>query len=138
LRQLTDALRERAPLIRAALEAAAYLETVFAKARYAVSAKAFLPSISKNLSLRGARHPLLLKKLGRERTVPLRIELDETRRVLVLTGPNAGGKTVLLKTVGMLSLMMQSGLAVPAEEKSELPIVDGVFVKIGDSQSIAD
>jgi DNA mismatch repair protein MutS2 len=89
------------------------------------------------LILRGARHPLLernLKAKGRE-IIPATIELEGDRRQLVITGPNTGGKTVALKTLGLLSLMAQSGIPIPAE-RAELPVFDAVLADIGDSQSI--
>ena len=91
--------------------------------------------------LRGARHPLLMRRLTdgdeSEALVPLDITLgDEDGCTLVLTGPNAGGKTVALKTVGLLALMAQAGLPVPAQLHSELPVFSGIFADIGDAQSI--
>src|SRR3954463_6113595 len=64
--------------------------------------------------------------------------MDDMRRTLVLTGPNAGGKTVLLKTLGLLSMMAQAGIPIPAQADSYLPLMDGIFVEIGDMQSLAD
>ena len=91
--------------------------------------------------LRGARHPLLAARLRTEERESDLIPLDVTLGTdeywtLILTGPNAGGKTVALKTVGLLTLMAQSGLPIPADENSELPILSGVFADIGDKQSI--
>ncbi len=139
-RQLREVSRE----LQGSLKAAGHLEAVAAKARYADSIDAS-PAFARQqtgrerkLVIKEARHPLLLKKLGREKTIPLTLELDELRHTLVLTGPNAGGKTVLLKTVGLLTLMAQAGLPIPALADAELPIMDSIFVEIGDSQSLAD
>ncbi len=89
------------------------------------------------LVLRNARHPLLERTLKSKgiAVVPLTVELDQQHRQLVISGPNAGGKTVALKTVGLLALMAQSGMPVPAE-RAEMPIFDSVFADIGDYQSI--
>lgn len=98
-------------------------------------------NVEGRLELHGARHPLLFYRLsGEDRPdsiVPLSLAMDDDGvRTLVLTGPNAGGKTVALKTVGLLSLMAQAGLPVPAAEHSQVPIFTGVFADIGDAQSI--
>ena len=145
LRGLADRAREAAPQLSASLAVAAHLDAVHAKAMYAErtnSNEVLLEEQSarraRTLELKDARHPLLLEKLGRERAVPLTIVLDEEHRALVLTGPNAGGKTVLLKTIGMLSLMAHAGIPVPAAPDGRIPKMDGIYVEIGDAQSIAD
>ncbi len=145
LRMLADRLRSSIPDLRASLQAAAHLDAVHAKGAYAlriVAEDAVLEQQSTKrdrvFTLTNARHPLLIEKIGRDRTIPLTIQLDEDRRTLVLTGPNAGGKTVLLKTVGILSLMAHAGLPIPVGADCRLPMMDGIFVEIGDSQSIAD
>ncbi len=145
LRILADRLRSSIPDLRSSLHAAAHLDAVHSKGAYAlriVAEDALLePQSAKRdrvFTLTNARHPLLIEKIGRDRTVPLTIQMDEDRRTLVLTGPNAGGKTVLLKTVGILSLMAHAGLPIPVGADCRLPMMDGIFVEIGDSQSIAD
>ncbi len=145
LRILADRLRSSIPELRASLAAAAHLDAVYAKAAYALRIVAedviLEPQSAKrprSFILTNARHPLLIEKIGRDSTVPLTIQLDENRCTLILTGPNAGGKTVLLKTVGILSLMAHAGLPIPVGPDCRLPMMDGVFVEIGDSQSIAD
>ena len=87
--------------------------------------------------LHNARHPLLERNLKAKgiAVVPVTVELEGTRRQLIITGPNTGGKTVTLKTVGLLALMAQSGLPVPAD-RAELPVFDAVLADIGDYQSI--
>jgi DNA mismatch repair protein MutS2 len=123
---------------------AAELDLVLAKARYAAKIKATEPVIialdkagisKKNghayLKLVNARHPLLGDK-----AVPFSLEIGHDYSILVITGPNTGGKTVTLKTIGLLSLMIQAGIPVPASGESQLPLFDGVFADIGDEQSI--
>jgi DNA mismatch repair protein MutS2 len=80
---------------------------------------------------------LLLKKFGRQNTIPLSFELNDDK-VVVITGPNAGGKTVVLKTIGLLNLMLQSGIHVPANSNSNFHIFDDILIDIGDQQSIED
>jgi DNA mismatch repair protein MutS2 len=145
LRLLADRLRSSIPDLRASLAAAAHVDTVHAKAAYALRIVAedvvLEPQSNKQtrrFTLTQARHPLLIEKIGRDKTIPLTIQLEEDRRTLVLTGPNAGGKTILLKTIGILSLMTHAGLPVPVGPDSHLPLMDGIYVEIGDSQSIAD
>jgi DNA mismatch repair protein MutS2 len=145
LRSLAELIRDAIPALRSSLAAAGHLEAVSAKASYAlrmgcndVVVDEQVKGRKRSVSLKDARHPILLEKLGREKTVPLSLELDEDRRTLVLTGPNAGGKTVLIKTVGLLALMAQAGIPIPAAPDGRLPMMDGVYVEIGDMQSIAD
>ncbi len=145
LRGLADRVREVVPQLRTSLDCTAHLDAVHAKSVYAVRMDTGEAIIEeqvqkrpRTLSLKGARHPLLLEKSGREKTVPLTIELDEDRKGLILTGPNAGGKTVLLKTIGLLALMAHAGIPIPAEPEGIIPKLDGIFVEIGDSQSIAE
>jgi DNA mismatch repair protein MutS2 len=145
LRGLADRAREAIPHLRASLDVAAHLDAVHAKAAYALRAdcsEVLLEEQSlrraRTFELKNARHPLLLEKFGNVRAVPLTITLDEEHRALVLTGPNAGGKTVLLKTIGLLSLMAHAGLPVPAAPDGRIPRMDGIYVEIGDAQSITD
>ncbi len=118
------------------VDLAAGLDLALAKARYAARYKAIEPVIvpdsAGELRLIDARHPLL-----GEKAVPQTIELGGEFRILVITGPNTGGKTVALKTAGILSLMALAGIPVPAHPDSRIPLFDGVFADIGDEQSIS-
>src|SRR3984885_12078794 len=137
LRELTGRLRGHAESIRATLAAMAELEIVFAKGRFANEFDCAIPRFGDRLWLRDARHPLLEDVLRRKRkaAVPISLELSSDRRTLLISGPNTGGKTVTLKTVGLLSLMAQSALPVPAAE-AEFPLFANVLADIGDFQSI--
>src|SRR5262249_44267054 len=141
LAELTDLIQASANQIELARSTSAYLEVLFAKARFGRDFDCASPSFSKGLllSLIKARHPLLEDNLRREKESISRVSLDmdSRRRVLVISGPNAGGKTVVLKTVGLLALMAQSGIPVPAEEAA-LPMFDRVLADIGDQQSITN
>jgi DNA mismatch repair protein MutS2 len=162
LREMTRRVAEQSWDIAAATDALAELELQFAKARFAedyqcaqaefpVSSVQFpeplqqsAPETTGNrkletgkLVLHNARHPLLERTLRakKQTTVPISVELDSDHRQLVITGPNTGGKTVSLKTIGLLALMAQSGLPAPAD-RAELPVFDAVLADIGDYQSI--
>ena len=110
------------------------IDFAFSKAKYSLELNAFEPVINEKhyINLKKARHPLIAE----EKVVPIDIWVGEKFNVLIITGPNTGGKTVALKTVGLFSLMAQSGLHIPAMESSELPIFDNIYSDIGDEQSI--
>jgi len=139
----TQRLRERSAAIQASAEALGELEWLFAKAAFAADFQCVLPRFSpeapRRLYLKQARHPLLEDVLRRQgkRPVPITLELNDQQRTLLVSGPNTGGKTVTLKTVGLLTLMAQSGLPLPCEE-AELPIFGQVLADIGDNQSIQE
>ncbi len=140
LTELTDSLRAHLPSLKKAYRFLGLIDFIQAKARIAMELGAIMPSIKNEpfLSWEGARHPLLYlshRKQNKE-VVPLNIRLNEQQRILIISGPNAGGKSVCLKTVGLLQLMLQSGLLVPVEERSEFGIFEDVFIDIGDEQSI--
>jgi DNA mismatch repair protein MutS2 len=140
LRELTEKLQIiRGPLL-AAVETIAELDSVFARARFAQEFDAAIPEFSASGELRlvDARHPVLEDKLRRENRaiVPMTLSLGGEERVLVISGPNTGGKTVALKTTGMAALAALSGIPVAAQ-RAVLPIFDRVLVDIGDEQSIA-
>jgi DNA mismatch repair protein MutS2 len=140
LRQLTERLQANRGPLQSAAATIAELDSVFARARFARDFDAAVPEFSSadELHLEDARHPVLEDKLKREdrMIVPMSLSLSGEERVLVISGPNTGGKTVALKTVGMAGLAAQAGIPVAAE-RAVLPIFDRVLVDIGDEQSIA-
>ncbi len=140
LLEFTDFLR---PYIPDLLDAARYLgeiDFIMAKAQTALDFIAGMPIISDSgeLNLRKARHPLLERALKKEKKeiVPLTATLTPQKHILLISGPNAGGKSVCLKTVGLLQYMFQWGMLIPTSETSELPVFDRIMVDIGDDQSI--
>ena len=140
LLEFTDFLR---PYIPDLLSGARYLgeiDFIMAKAQVALDFIAGMPVISDNgeLNLRKARHPLLERALRKEKKeiVPLTATLTPGKHILLISGPNAGGKSVCLKTVGLLQYMFQWGMLIPTSEASELPVFDRIMVSIGDDQSI--
>jgi len=139
LLEMTDRLRGHADSIRQTLVTMGELELIFAKGRFALEFDCSIPRFGERLLLRDARHPLLEDVLRRrhKKAVPIGLELSRERRTLLISGPNTGGKTVTLKTVGLLSLMAQAGLPVPAAE-AEFPIFEQVLADIGDYQSIQE
>ncbi len=140
LLEFTEFLR---PYIPDLLDGARFLgeiDFIMAKAQVALDFIAGMPVISDNgeLNLRKARHPLLERALRKERKeiVPLTATLTPQKHILLISGPNAGGKSVCLKTVGLLQYMFQWGMLIPTSEASELPVFDRIMVSIGDDQSI--
>ena len=110
------------------------LDIIFAKAIFAINIDAYKPNVNELgiIDIKKARHPLIDK----EKCVPIDIKLGEEYQAIIITGPNTGGKTVALKTCGLLTLMMQAGLLIPASQDSNLAVFDNVFSDIGDEQSI--
>jgi DNA mismatch repair protein MutS2 len=141
LRELTARLREHAEDILDAIDVLGRLDFLFAKARFGAefdcAIPRFSPAEAPRLELRQARHPLLEDVLRRQRkrVVPVTLTLEGITRTLLISGPNTGGKTVAMKTAGLLALMAQSALPVPAAE-AEFPLFDDVLADIGDNQSI--
>ena len=139
LRELTALVGSRGDALQEDLGTLARIDLALAKARLAMSTDATLPELVKpagddsrsSVLLRDARHPLL-----KGNVVPISVEIGGDFRALVISGPNTGGKTVTLKTVGLLALMAQAGLGVPAGEGSALRVFDGVYADVGDEQSI--
>ncbi len=143
LREFTTRLREHAAEIAASVAALSRLELLFGKAEFAAEFRCTVPRLSpegsRKIVLRGARHPLLEDILRRQRktVVPVSLDLNAAQNTLLISGPNTGGKTVALKTIGLLALMTHAGLPVPAEH-AEFPLFDDVLADIGDHQSLAE
>lgn len=140
LKQLSNAIRPYLPLLVEYQEFLSDIDVIAAKARYANKINGILPEISDNrrLFLRDAYHPILYlnNKQNDETTYPQTFELNQENRIIVISGPNAGGKTISLKTVGLLQLMLQSGMLIPVHERSETFLFDRILTDIGDNQSI--
>ncbi len=134
LLRLSSLTAEHEDALSANMEAAARLDLIFAKALLAREMKATLPKMNEQgyIRFRKGRHPLIDPQV----VVPIDVELGRDYRTIIITGPNTGGKTVTLKTIGLLSLMAASGLFVPAEEGAQLSVFDAVYADIGDEQSI--
>ena len=142
LSAFTESLRPSADGMAASGEYLAQVDMIRAKARWASENGCTKPILSTDdrLVLRNARHPLLAQTLAEQRRelVPLDMQLDRSKRILVISGPNAGGKSVCLKTVGIVQYMFQCGFPVPASENSELPVFRSLCIDIGDEQSLDD
>ncbi len=140
LSQLTDFLRPLLDLIKHYQSYLIHLDTIFARARYAQVINALLPVFSdqQELELKNAYHPILYRthQLEGKKTFPQDIHLHPQSRIVVISGPNAGGKSITLKTVGLLQLMLQSGILIPVHEKSRVCWFDSILTDIGDNQSI--
>lgn len=140
LTDFTEWLRPQLDDIARSGEFLTDIDLVRAKARWACEMHCIRPIVSTEgrLELRVARHPLLAQNLAREgrELVPLNLTLDKARHIIVISGPNAGGKSVCLKCVGLLQYMFQCGMTIPAAENTELPVFDSMFIDIGDQQSI--
>ncbi|MDR3611290.1 MAG: endonuclease MutS2 [Ignavibacteriaceae bacterium] len=139
LRELTKLIGTVSPLLKDALNIVSNIDSVFARAKYSIEIIGAYPEINhkKPLELKDARHPIILKRLGREKTVPLSVSLDKNK-VIIITGPNTGGKTVVLKTIGIISLLLQSGIHIPASPDSNMHFFSNILMDIGDEQSIED
>jgi DNA mismatch repair protein MutS2 len=148
LRELTDLLRPHREVIAAGWEMCIAFDDLCARARYAVEVNGFVPEIGGHLKIRGGRHPLLLVSYEREGrsmlrpyssdlVIPFDLELAADEFTVLISGPNTCGKTVLIKAVGLLVLMVQSGIVPPIGPHSTLPVFAHVFADIGDRQSIA-
>lgn len=134
LRELTALIDEKYDSIKINMEILATLDFIFAKAKFSLELRCTEPRVNSQgiVNIKKARHPLLKAEV----VVPIDIYVGETFNTLVITGPNTGGKTVTLKTIGLLTLMAQSGLHIPANDYSEVAVFDEVFADIGDEQSI--
>ena len=132
---LTDSVVAYAPALRRNMEAMEILDVLFAKAKLSASMKGIPAEIGgeRRLCIKNGRHPLL----GAETCVPLNFTMDETTHGVIITGPNTGGKTVAVKTVGLLSLMAQCGLHIPCESGSYMALQDHYWCDVGDNQGIS-
>ena len=144
LRELTDLLRPHMTTIAAAWEMCVAFDDLCARARYAVEVNGFVPEIGGHLKIRGGRHPLLLgegrsmlRPYSSDLVIPFDLEMHPDEFTVLVSGPNTGGKTVLIKAVGLLALLAQSGVIPPIGPHSSLPVFMRVFADIGDRQSIA-
>jgi len=139
LRELTENISVHSGHLNKFHQTIIELECLRTRAKYSAATKG---NFAKNtdgyqsLLLIQARHPMLLDKAKLKKAVPINIEMNKFTRALIITGPNTGGKTVALKTLGLFAMMNQSGLALPLDEGSILPIFDGIYADIGDEQSI--
>ncbi|MGH7353433.1 MAG: endonuclease MutS2 [Candidatus Rokuibacteriota bacterium] len=143
LAALTDAVRARLAEITALVDAIGELDWIFARAHFAERAEATAPAVAADgrVEVRAARHPLLQAQAWKDPArgvVPIDLELGPDRPLLLLTGPNAGGKTIALKTLALLVLMAQSGCHVPAAEGARLPVFERMWAIVGDDQSVAE
>ena len=138
LRNLTDLVRRAAQEIRNLVDVLKIIDSCYAKARYSIEIKGNKPLLKKigSVVIRNGFHPVLLLRHTRESVVALDVALGTSFNTLLITGPNAGGKTVTLKSIGILVLMVQCGIHVPVSPDSEFPIFSKIFVLIGDNQSI--
>lgn len=135
LRTITDKIRESLDAIKSNFAKLRYLDLIYAKARFSIDFKCIPPELNRNgyTKLIGGRHPLL-----GEDTVPLDIYFGNSYTTVLISGPNAGGKTVALKTIGLLTLMSYCGLEIPAKEGTEIGMFTKFYADIGDSQSIEE
>jgi DNA mismatch repair protein MutS2 len=140
LMQTTANLSKHHPLLDAYYQLVGLFDFIRAKALLAIDMNGDMPKLSPNatVNLIKAYHPLLLLHNSKSErlTIPLNIKLDRLQRILIISGPNAGGKTVSMKTVGLLQMMLQAGLLIPASPDSELGIFKQIMIQIGDTQSI--
>lgn len=147
LKALTEFVRPYAELLASYQEYLTTMDVLYAKAKYALKINGVLPILTyktdgnnseKKISLQEAYHPLLLisNKKRKQKTYPQSIELIPEKRIIVISGPNAGGKSITLKTVGLLQVMLQSGMLIPVEPQSEVSYFKRILTDIGDNQSI--
>ncbi len=138
LRFLTGLIREVRDDIHFSIENFGILDFIHAKARLSVILHAHTPIITEKIQLKlmDARHPLLIFKMGYDKVIPASLNLGEEASTLVITGPNAGGKTVTLKMVGVICAMARMGLHIPAHPDSVIPLLDRILVDIGDRQNL--
>ena len=140
LRELTAFISQFINLLKDYQRYITAVDIIYAKAKYAYQMNALLPEITeeRELLLRDAYHPLLLLNNQKKgvTTYPQTIELNDEKRIIVISGPNAGGKSITLKTIGLLQLMLQSGMLVPVHHRSKMCLFERILTDIGDNQSI--
>ena len=140
LKELTSKLSVYASLLKTYLEIVGEYDFINGKAKLAVDVNGQLPNLSEkaHIQLIDAYHPLLFlyNKSSGKKTIPVTLTLDDKNRILIISGPNAGGKTVTMKTIGLIQIMLQSGLLVPVHPNSQMGIFKQLFIHIGDTQSI--
>ena len=140
LKQLTDTIRPFRGLLVKYQNYLSHIDMVGAKAKYAHEINACLPKIIKKQKIyfKNAYHPILWEENKKQNIpiIPQTLELNEQQRIIVISGPNAGGKSITLKTIGLLQVMLQSGILIPVHERSESCIFDNILSDIGDNQSI--
>ncbi|MEP6684967.1 MAG: DNA mismatch repair protein MutS [Parafilimonas sp.] len=140
LKILTANLSVYGSLLQAWLQIAGEFDFIQAKAKFGIEINGNYPNVTESaiIDLKNAFHPLLIlhNKNSKKETIPVTLKLDDKNRILVISGPNAGGKTVTMKTIGLNQLMLQSGLLVPVHPDSEMGIFKQLFIHIGDTQSI--
>ena len=140
LKALAEQIRPFTSLFEEYVNFLTELDTIGARGKYALEINGILPKISKDkrIFFKNAYHPVLWKKNNEQdiETFPQTISLDEKQQIIVISGPNAGGKSITLKTIGLLQLMLQSGLLIPVHEKSETTLFNTILTDIGDNQSI--
>ena len=140
LRELATTVRPMTSLLEEYIAYLIHIDVVGAKAKYAKECNAVLPKISKEKKIyfKNAVHPVLWRKNMQQQieTIPQTIQLHQKQQIIVISGPNAGGKSITLKTIGLLQIMLQSGLLIPVDERSETYIFENILTDIGDNQSI--
>lgn len=136
LKQLTDLVRENSTKISQAGQVLGYLDLLFAKGKYALATRSIIPLLNKegDLFLEKARHPLIPSSS----VVPINLEFKKRTSTLIISGANAGGKTVALKTLGLLTIMAHCGIPIPAGSASRVGIFNHIFAEVGDEQSLQD
>ena len=140
LRTLATTIRPFVPLLNEYISFLTHIDVVGAKAKYAKEINAILPKITteKKIYFKNAVHPILWRKNNHQKikTISQTIQLHHKQQIIVISGPNAGGKSITLKTIGLLQIMLQSGILIPVDERSETFIFDTILTDIGDNQSI--
>lgn len=140
LKMLTNAIRPFTELLKKYQTYLTQIDVIAAKSNYALHINGLLPKLSdtKKIFLKDAYHPILFESNHKKqiKTIPQTLELNEAQQIIVISGPNAGGKSITLKTIGLLQVMIQSGILIPVHERSEVYFFDTILTDIGDNQSI--